>query len=100
MKKVLFILLIISILTSCKKKYTCDCNTIVKSSYNTSNSYSITLSADKQQYSEKMKKKQAESACEHQRNAIETNFKNNYKGTNSYQIVSGDVVVTTCSITS
>ncbi len=99
MKKHLIVTLSLLAFFSCKKKYTCDCSTLVKMSYNSSTNYSGTFQADKKQYSEKMTKKQAEVACEHQRTAIETDFKNGYQGTDTYRIISGDVVITTCSIT-
>lgn len=99
MKKYLIVLFSVLALASCKKKYTCDCSTVVSESRGggTTN-YLFTFPADKKQYSEKMTKKQAEAACEHQQNAIETVFKNGYKGSSNYVIVSGDIVVTTCSL--
>lgn len=56
---------------SCKKTYTCECSTITSAS---SQGFSISFpsKSDSKAYSKKMTKKQAEAACDHMAESIES----------------------------
>jgi hypothetical protein len=72
-KTILSIFLVGLAMASCKKAYTCDCVTTYKDSSNgttvVANYKNTSVS-----YSEKMKEKQAKSACDHEAKAIQSNF--------------------------
>jgi hypothetical protein len=63
MKKTYFLVLTIGValFTSCKKEYTCEC--VSKVSWSESGSSSTKEVTQKETFSEKMKEKQAKSAC-------------------------------------
>lgn len=83
---------------SCKKNYTCNCNT----SYtfqNTSGGFTnIIIPANGTSYNEKMTEKKAKAACMHEQASIRTDFTNGITGNGQYSLVLGESVVTSCSI--
>ncbi|MBA2613117.1 MAG: hypothetical protein H0U95_14200 [Bacteroidetes bacterium] len=84
--------------SSCKKNYTCDCNT--NSTLKTSNGdfVSIISPGSKTPYTEKMSKKQAIEACKHEQTSIQTNFTNGITGNGNSSLVAGESIVTSCNI--
>lgn len=75
MKTFFLIALMILGLSSCKKKYTCDCIT----TENKGRRGFVMISTYKNSstpYSEKMTKKQAEASCKHEEEAISSSYKN------------------------
>jgi hypothetical protein len=91
---VLFVL----ILCSCKKNYTCNCTTELKFKTNSGSYDTRYFPAKKEPYSSKMSKKQAESSCEHQRTAIETNFTSAYTDAGQFPLLPGESIRTNCLI--
>jgi hypothetical protein len=57
-----------------------------------------TYPGSKTPYSEKLTKNQAISACNHQKTGIETNFANGITANGKYTLVTGESIVTECSI--
>jgi hypothetical protein len=86
-------------ITSCKKTYTCTCNTDYTFK-NTNGSYtSVVIPANGPAYTEKMKEKKAKAACQHEQTAIQTNFTNGITESGKYPLVTGESIVTKCAIT-
>jgi len=98
MKKTFQLLTCIVCLTSCKKIYTCECNTTY-TYLQVDNTYKTEVyPGSNTAYSEKMKKKQAESACAHEQNAIETNFTNGVTSEGTVPFKKGESVSTSCEL--
>lgn len=86
-------------ITSCKKTYTCNCNTTYTFK-NTNGSFSsVVIPANGTAYNEKMKQKQAYAACKHEQTGIQTNFTNGITDNGRYPLVSGESIVSNCVIT-
>lgn len=87
------------LLFSCKKIYTCECNTTV-TYYSSQDSrfYTIVIPGNKDPYNRKMSIKSAKSACEHEQVAVETNFTNWLKNNGRYTLMPGESVKTSCGI--
>lgn len=89
MKNILGIVLAALFFTGCKKQYSCECS--VHSQY--INGDSETNHSEIKEYNRKMKKKEAQAACEHESEAIKTTFMNSYTE-NGTQAALGGVTVT------
>ncbi|MBL7933767.1 MAG: hypothetical protein JNL60_17825 [Bacteroidia bacterium] len=98
MKYTFYFLLTLS-LCSCKKNYTCECNTTV-TYYSSPDSrfYTIVIPGNKNRYSEKMSIKNAKSACEHEQVAVQTNFTNWLTNNGRYTLRAGESVQTSCGL--
>jgi hypothetical protein len=95
MKFYVWIFLTGSVLSSCKKIYTCECNTTVTLYSNTDKQfYTSVLPASKTPYSEKMREKQAMAACQHEQIATETNFTNAMTDNGRYPLGAGESIST------
>lgn len=95
MKKIFLALLVITLSTSCKKKYNCVCKTtyLYTSSYygpgqNTFVSQTIPMN-------EKMTKKQAQSVCDHEAKTIDETSYNLITGNGAYSS-GGSSATTSC----
>jgi hypothetical protein len=96
--KIKFLLLAsILYLTACKKTYTCECNTTYTFRNNGGGLHTITVPGNSEPYSEKMKEKQAKTACEHEEVAIQTDFSNAVTN-NSGQMQPGESIKTSCGL--
>jgi phage-related tail protein len=73
MKKIVLLIAAIASLgfASCKKAYTCECTTTI-----TSGSFSDSYLSSAKEYSKKMSKKQAQSACDHEAESIQSTANN------------------------
>lgn len=99
MKKIIFPLFgIIVFLSSCKKTYTCTCNTSFTFKNSGGGYTNIIVPGSKTAYSQKMSKKQAVEACRHEQTAIQTNFTNGITGNGSSPLLTGESVDTSCGI--
>jgi len=98
MKKKLLLLSGFLYLTSCKKIYTCECNTTYTRLQNDKTFVTEIFPGSANPYSEKMKKQQAESACKHEEVATQTNFKNAVTSGGFYPLKSGESISTSCSL--
>src|SRR5688572_18757150 len=92
-------LLLCMFLFSCKKTFTCECNTTV-TYYSTRENrfFTIVIPGNKDPYGKKMTIKKAKSACEHEQVAVETNFKNWLTNNGAYTLRPGESVETSCGI--
>jgi len=98
MKPILYTIFCL-VLFSCKKIYTCECNTTV-TYYSTDDNrfYTIVIPGNKDPYGKKMSIKNAKSACEHEQVAVESDFKNWLTNNGSYTLRPGESVQTSCGI--
>jgi len=98
MKNLFFFLILIFTGASCKKAYTCQCSTTttIPSSVTQGDPYTTINRSQNIEYSAKMKKKQAEAACEHEQQTISSIMQNGWTENGTYN--SGIVSVTTCDL--
>jgi len=95
----ILVLLFSLCLFSCKKTYTCDCkSTWVFKSTSSGNYYTYIYPGDKTAYSEKLSKKQAIAACEHQENTIESDLISGITESGKYPLKGGESVETECNL--
>ena len=101
MKKSLLILLagLLFSLFSCKKTYTCNCNTSYTYKGSSGSYFTIIIPANKTPYSQKMNLKKANSACKHEQFAIQTNFTSAITDNGKYPLTTGESIVASCAIT-
>lgn len=59
---------------------------------------SLTVPGETGAYSEKLTKKQAKAACEHQQVAIESNFTNGITDNGNLPLLAGESIKTECNI--
>ena len=98
MKYIFLLPALLMLVCSCKKKYTCACETAYTYK-NTSGSYSTTtFPGSNSSYSEKLSKKQATAACNHEGTAIQTNFTNAMTNEGHEPLGKGESIITTCNI--
>ena len=98
LKPVLFLAVMLFICSSCKKTYTCHCNTLLV--YKTSSNVFRTenFSGGPEAYSKKLNKKQAQDACSHMEVTIETNITNWATDNGKYGFAPGESITTNCEI--
>ena len=97
--KTLFCLLFLALFCSCKKSYTCECNTTI-TYYSTSNNqfYTVVEPGNKVAYDQKLSNKQAKAACQHEENSVQTNFLNWFTYNSQYTLKVGESVSTSCGL--
>ncbi len=93
-----FGILLLFSLASCKKKYTCSCNTNATLKASNGGYVSQVMPGSKTQYTEKMTQKQAKEACKHEEDAIQSDFTNGWTGNGQSPLLAGESIVTSCSI--
>lgn len=86
-------------LVSCKKKYTCTCNTNYTFKNSGGGLTTIIIPAKNETYSQKMTEKQARAACRHEATTIESNFQNGITGSGYYSLQDGESIDTSCGLT-
>jgi hypothetical protein len=97
--KLLSIAIIGLLLPSCKKIYTCECNTTVTYySYSNKRFYTEVLPGSKTPYDKKLSNKQAKAACQHEETATQTNFTNWLTNNGAYSLIPGESVTTSCGL--
>ena len=98
-KQLLFSGMLLLILGSCKKNYTCECTTTLKyPSSLTGQNMTVVLHGSTVKYSEKLSRTQAEAACIHEETAIQTNVINWDTRNGAYVYKTGESTITECSL--
>lgn len=82
---------------SCKKTYTCECNTTHVYTDNNGKRVTEVLPGDNSSYSQKMTKSQAESACQHEQTAVQTDLTNGVTGNGSGN-TNSQTIAASCSL--
>ena len=98
MKKPLSLFLLLALLASCKKNYTCSCTTVLIGKSSNGSYITNTQPGTDKEYSQKLTKKQAESACSYEQNAIQTSFNRAYTDNGYAPLKSGESINTTCNL--
>ncbi len=82
--------------TSCGKYYECSCTTtsVIVAGGTTTSSFNGTSST----YGRRMKKDQAQAACDHEREAIESNVNKGATDNGNYPLSSGSSITTACEL--
>ena len=92
MRKIILIVAVFSLgIVSCKKTYTCECTTSSNYAGITENNKSSASN-----YSTKMTKKQAQSACEHEAQSVKSTFENSFSENGT--ATTSATVVTNCEL--
>lgn len=95
----LFIPLVIVMLSSCKKNYTCLCNTEIIFESSTTGLTAKNFSAGLEAFDEKLSKKQAKAACNHMEGVVQTNVTNWYTVNGKYDLEPWESITTNCELT-
>ncbi len=97
MKKIFFLIVVASVLSSCKKTYVCDCVTTF--SYPGSANYPSTTyeSTSGIAYTKQMTKRKATAACEHEGKNINSTY-TNIKTNNGQTSLVGTSITTECKL--
>ncbi len=90
--------LVMLLLSSCKKIYTCECTTNYTYKSSSGSLFTVAYPGETMEYSEKMKEKQAKAACAHEVPTIESDFTKFITDNGRVPMESGEKVVTDCSI--
>jgi hypothetical protein len=90
MKRIVFILIAFMLLTSCRKKYNCFCNTTIQ--FNMGQDYYTSRNTP---ISEKMTKKQAQAVCDHEADDINQMYTNYWTNSGNYS-ANGTTFYTQC----
>lgn len=85
-------------LASCKKIYTCECNTTVTYLTTSGSYHTEIIPGSKAAYTQKMTETQAKSACAHEVAAVQTDFGNGLTGNGNYVLQSGESISTDCAL--
>ncbi|WP_317899280.1 hypothetical protein [Aurantibacillus circumpalustris] len=85
-------------LCSCKKIYTCECNTTFTQRLKSGNFITEVIPGSKTPYTEKLTSSQAEAACEHEEVATQTNFTNTMTNNGSFPLYPGESISTSCLV--
>jgi hypothetical protein len=97
MKNIALLALGFFCLAACKKSYTCECST--SSVIRAGNSHIATInSGGNVPFSQKMTKKQAKAACQHEQDAVQSDFINGIISSRNLELQSDESVITTCSL--
>lgn len=85
---------------SCKKNYTCECSSVITLYYESDKKFHTDPPYNNHTapYSEKMKKKQAIAACEHEQRVTQSNLVNAFTANGRDPFRAGESVVTTCKL--
>jgi len=97
--KTIFCLSVLFLFCSCKKTYTCECNTTItyySSSYK--QFYTVVEPGNKVAYDQKLSNKQAKAACQHEEIAVQTNYLNWFSSNGQYTLRQGESVSTSCGL--
>ena len=97
MKKTMLAATHILVMSACKKQYTCECRTTFRINDGTS-TYTFYFENDPKPYDKKLKLKQAEAACAHEGQTVESAILNNITGNGAVPMPSGWALFTTCDL--
>ncbi|MGE0568175.1 MAG: hypothetical protein AB7O73_09515 [Bacteroidia bacterium] len=97
--KIIVVLITMLSITSCKKKYQCACTTQLTIKYNNGVFDTFYYPGERKEYSEKMTQKQAQAACDHNKEAVERTFTSAYTNNGSYVFAQGEKINTECVLT-
>jgi hypothetical protein len=98
MKHILLPALFALAFSACKKTYTCDCSTVYTYKSQSGDFITLTIPGDKSPYSQKMTKKQAIEACNHEQESTQSDFTNGITNSGQKPLGSGESIQTNCSI--
>ena len=93
MKKLIAIIFIVVTLLSCKKQYTCSCNT----TFYDQGAQTI-FNAKQIPISKKLTKKQAQSVCDHEANNLDTLWYNYATNYGNSPLISGEKFYSSCAL--
>ena len=98
MKTLFFLFITLICFSSCKKVYTCECNTTFTQKLSNGNFITEVIPGNKTPYSEKLSNSQAEAACEHEEVATETSFTNTMTDNGNQLLDPGESISTSCIV--
>ena len=98
MKKLLGICLLLS-LVSCRKTYQCTCTTTIVFKNSSGNFETRVHPGTKEDYHEKLSKKQAIAACDHMEEAAENSAKAVLTNNGAYTLKDGESIASDCLLT-
>ena len=98
MKNLVFLILGIIVLstTSCGKYYSCECTTTTV--INAGGSTTSTFKGTSSTYGKRMKQTEAQSACDHEREAIESSVNRGATDNGNYPLTYGSSITTACEL--
>lgn len=99
LQKILCILLLLFIFTSCKKNYTCNCSTVAIYLGADGKFYTLAIRGSTTPYTKKLKKKQAEEACKATEVTLQSSTANWFTANNWYPLQPGESFTSFCALT-
>lgn len=97
--KNLLILPLVLFAMSCKKNYQCTCTTTFVMKFSSGATDTRIFPNEVEAYSEKLSKKQAEAACSHQQQAVQSSITNAVTNNGLFPLQAGESLVTECVLT-